>query len=68
VVFGAGNLLRHSILNVPKAIKLLADAFTIIKPLIKNELPLAVLFNAPIEKIKFLAHVGYGLRRQRCDV
>lgn len=68
VVFGAGNLLRHSILNAPKAIKLLADAFTIIKPLIKNELPLAVLFNAPLEKIKFLAHAGYGSRRQGCDV
>ena len=37
-VFGAGNLLRQGISNSPKAIKLLKDAFTIIKPLIKNEL------------------------------
>ena len=36
-VFGAGDLLRQSILNSPKAIKLLKDAFIIIKPLIKNE-------------------------------
>ena len=37
-VFGAGNLIRQSISNLPKAIKLLKDAFFIIKPLIKNEL------------------------------
>jgi 2-polyprenyl-6-methoxyphenol hydroxylase-like FAD-dependent oxidoreductase len=37
-VFGAGNLIRQSISNLPKAIKLLKDAFIIIKPLIKNEL------------------------------
>ncbi|OAI18367.1 hypothetical protein A1359_05085 [Methylomonas lenta] len=37
-VFGACNLLQQSISNIPKALKLLKDAFVIIKPLIKNEL------------------------------
>lgn len=62
VVFGASNLIRHNLLNFPKAIKLLTDAFFIIKPLIKNELPLVILFNGPLEKIRLLTHVGYSGR------
>lgn len=37
-VFGAGNLVRHNISNIPKAITLLSDAFSIIRPLVKNEI------------------------------
>lgn len=36
--FGACNLLQQSMSNIPKALKLLKDAFVIIRPLIKNEL------------------------------
>lgn len=37
-LFGAYRLVRESFANTPKAIKILSDAFTIIKPLAKNEL------------------------------
>ncbi|MEC4747047.1 FAD-dependent monooxygenase [Methylomicrobium sp. Wu6] len=37
-LFGAYDTVRESIMNIPKAIKILSDAFTIIKPLAKNEL------------------------------
>lgn len=37
-VFGAYDLVRENSANISKAIKILSDAFTIIKPLAKNEL------------------------------
>ena len=37
-LFGAYDLVRENFANIPKAIKILSDAFTIIKPLAKNEL------------------------------
>ncbi|MGJ0484191.1 MAG: FAD-dependent monooxygenase [Methylomicrobium sp.] len=37
-LFGAYDIVRESSANIPKAIKILSDAFTIIKPLAKNEL------------------------------
>ena len=40
-VFGAYDLVRENIANLPKATKILLDALTIIKPLAKNELSLA---------------------------
>ncbi|MGZ5010342.1 MAG: FAD-dependent monooxygenase [Methylobacter sp.] len=63
--FGASNLVRHKISNLPKAIKLLSDAIVIIKPLLKNEVPLAVLFYHYLKKIKYLAYSGYGANIQR---
>ncbi|MGR8951162.1 MAG: FAD-dependent monooxygenase [Gammaproteobacteria bacterium] len=36
--FGAYDLVRESFANIPKAIKILSDALTIIKPLVRNEL------------------------------
>jgi squalene monooxygenase len=54
-MFGARNLLRHKISNLPKAIKLLSDAFVIIKPLIKNEVSMAAFFHHYLGKIKYLA-------------
>lgn len=59
-VFGAGNLIRHNISNIPKAVKLLLDAFTIIKPLIKNEIPLFSFLYPYQAKIKSFAYFGYG--------
>ncbi|MGJ0490950.1 FAD-dependent oxidoreductase [Methylobacter sp.] len=64
-VFGARNLLRHNILNLPKAIRLLSDAFIIIKPLIKNEVSLAAFFYHYFEKIKYLTYFGYGANTQK---
>jgi len=64
-MFGASNLVRDHISNTPKAIKLLSDAFTIIKPLIKNEISLEVFFNHYLTKIKSFAHTGYGANIQR---
>ncbi len=37
-LFGAWNLVQSNVLNLPKAVRLLSDAFTIIKPLTQNEL------------------------------
>ncbi len=55
-VFGASNLLRQKISNLPKAIKLLSDAISIIKPLLINELPLVSFFHKHTAKIKSLAY------------
>ncbi|TAK64802.1 FAD-dependent monooxygenase [Methylobacter sp.] len=63
--FGACNLVQHSISNLPKALKLLSDAISIIKPLLKNEVPLAVLFYHYLEKINYRAYSGYGANVQR---
>ncbi|MGY6275427.1 FAD-dependent monooxygenase [Methylomonas sp. MgM2] len=52
VAFGAWDLVRQNILNLPKAIKLLSDAVTIIKPLTKNELSLGIFFQRYRDKIK----------------
>ncbi len=41
---GAIDLLRESLMNFPKASRILLDAFNIIKPLAKNEMPLASIF------------------------
>ncbi|MGZ8200555.1 MAG: FAD-dependent oxidoreductase [Methylosarcina sp.] len=37
-LFGAYDVMRENSANIPQAIKILSDAFTIIKPLAKNEL------------------------------
>jgi squalene monooxygenase len=63
-VFGAGNLVHQGISNIPKAIKLLSDAFTIINPLIKNELLVVTFFYRFFSKIKPLAYLGYGTKIQ----
>ena len=42
-VFGAYDLVRENIRNLPKATKILSDALTIIKPLAKNELSLSAV-------------------------
>ncbi len=44
-LFGAYNLLRENSANIPKATKILSDAFAIIKPLAKNELSFGGLVN-----------------------
>ncbi len=43
-LFGASNLVRQNISNISKAIKLLSDATSIIKPLIKNEISVMSFF------------------------
>ena len=64
-VFGARNLVRNNISNLPKAIKLLSDAFVIIKPLIKNEISPVAFFYHYLAKIKSLAYFGHGANIQR---
>ena len=49
-VFGAYDLVRENIANLPKATKILLDALTIIKPLAKNELTLAAVFSGYFKK------------------
>jgi squalene monooxygenase len=49
-VFGAYDLVRENIANLPKAAKILWDALTIIKPLAKNELTLAAVFSGYFKK------------------
>jgi squalene monooxygenase len=49
-VFGAYDLVRENIRNLPKATKILADALTIIKPLAKNELSLTAVFSGYFKK------------------
>ena len=42
-VFGAFDLVRQSVVNLPKALKILIDALIIIKPLARNELSLSAV-------------------------
>jgi squalene monooxygenase len=49
-LFGAYDLARESIMNLPQAIKILSDAFTIIKPLAKNELSVAAVVSGYFKK------------------
>ena len=49
-VFGAYDLLRQNIANLPKAAKILIDAFTIIKPLAKNELTVSAVVSGCFKK------------------
>jgi squalene monooxygenase len=49
-MFGAFDLVRENIANLPKATKILADALTIIKPLAKNELSLVGVFSGYFKK------------------
>jgi squalene monooxygenase len=49
-MFGAYDLVRESITNLPKATKILLDALTIIKPLAKNELSLAGVLSGYFKK------------------
>jgi squalene monooxygenase len=49
-VFGAYDLVRENIANLPKATKILLDALTIIKPLAKNELSVAGVFSGYFKK------------------
>jgi squalene monooxygenase len=64
-LFGAYDLVRESLANLPKATKILLDALTIIKPLAKNEFSVAAFFYHYIAKIKTLAYFGYGTTTQR---
>ncbi|MDO9164266.1 MAG: FAD-dependent monooxygenase [Methylococcaceae bacterium] len=63
--FGAFDLVREQILNLPKAIKLLWDAFFIIKPLIKNEINLFAFANSYFSKIKYFPPLSYTAKIQR---
>jgi len=49
-VFGAYDLVRHGINNLPKATKILWDALLIIKPLAKNELSLTAVVSGYFRK------------------
>jgi squalene monooxygenase len=49
-VFGAYDLVRENIANIPKATKILSDALTIIRPLAKNELSLAAVVSGYFKK------------------
>jgi squalene monooxygenase len=49
-VFGAYDLVRENIANLPKATKILSDALTIIKPLAKNELSVVGVFSGYFKK------------------
>ena len=49
-VFGAYDLVRENIRNLPKATKILSDALKIIKPLAKNELSLAGVVSGYFKK------------------
>ncbi|MGR9036007.1 MAG: FAD-dependent monooxygenase [Gammaproteobacteria bacterium] len=64
-VFGAYNLIRFNISNLPKAITLLSNAITIIKPLIKNELSLKVFYYHYFMKIKAFTRFVYSVDIQR---
>jgi len=49
-VFGAYDLVRENIANLPKATKILSDALTIIKPLAKNELSVTAVVSGYFKK------------------
>ena len=49
-LFGAYDLVRKNIANLPKATKILSDALTIIKPLAKNELSVAAVVSSYFKK------------------
>ena len=49
-VFGAYDLMRQNVANLPKATKILKDAFTIIKPLAKNELTVSAVVSGCFKK------------------
>ena len=49
-VFGAFDLVRQSIRNLPKSAKILWDAFLIIKPLAKNELSFSAVVSGYLKK------------------
>ncbi|WP_262964220.1 FAD-dependent monooxygenase [Methylobacter psychrophilus] len=49
-VFGAYDLVRESMANLPKAIKILLDALRIIKPLAKNELSFTAIIRGYLNK------------------
>lgn len=49
-VFGAFGLIRENSANLSKAIKILSDAFTIIKPLAKNELSVTAVVGGYFKK------------------
>jgi squalene monooxygenase len=49
-VFGAFDLVRENIVNLPKATKILWDALIIIKPLAKNELSLTAVLSGYFKK------------------
>ena len=48
--YGAYDLVRESITNVPKAIKILIDALIIIRPLAKNELSVGTVVSGYFKK------------------
>jgi len=49
-MFGAYDLMRENIANLPKATKILLDALTIIKPLAKNELSFMAVVSGYFKK------------------
>jgi squalene monooxygenase len=49
-VFGAYDLMRQNLANLPKATKILSDALTIIRPLAKNELSLVAVVSGYFKK------------------
>ncbi len=64
-MFGASDLVRQGISNMPNAMKLISDAVAIIRPLIKNEISFSAFFHPYLAKIKYLAHFGYHADIQR---
>lgn len=64
-VFGAWNLVHNNIFNIPKAFKLLMDAFTIIKPLTKNELSQMAWPWQDFQKMKTITHFDDANTLQR---
>ncbi len=44
--FGAFDLMKENLMNFPKASRILVDAFKIIKPLARNEIPITVFFKS----------------------
>ena len=49
-MFGSYDLIRQNIAKLPQALKILFDAFSIIKPLAKNELTVAAVINDYFKK------------------
>ncbi len=49
-VYGAFDLVRENICNVPRAFRILLDALTIIKPLAKNELSVSAVVSGYFKK------------------
>jgi len=66
--FGAWDLIRQNLLNLPKAIRLLADAVTIIRPLTKNELSARIFFQPYRLKVNTFVPFNADTSMKRANV